>query len=668
MKYLRPALILFVVALLAYGLLILRLGFYWDDLPILWIRYQLGAKALVQYFSTNRPVWGLLYQITTRILPPVPIYWQIFALIWRWLGAVVVFALLQKVWRDDERVNLGAALLFLVYPGFNQHSTAFLFSHFFIVFFFLLFSFYCMVQANETSQRYWVWTITGMIFAALNLWMMEYYYALELARVGIILAMLRSEPFNLRDRFTRALKLWLPYLIVFALAVLSRLFIFNNQIYGMGLTGQLKSAPMETIVALLGTVRLTLRLVFKNAWFNTVDFSEVTFFDSISASYYFVFAIAILIMLAGILLVTRESKQEFRICIKDKAWMLFAGAIATLLAGAPFWLINFTPSLNWPASRFALPFALGVSMVIASLIGSIPWEKFKIALFVALIGLAVGKQYLNAQLYARDWSVQKDLFWQLMWRAPGIKPDTLVLLNEGPLNFYADNSLAAALNWIYAPDNHSDKFDYALFFPKTRLHGELPQLEPNIPIHYDFLAAQFDGNTSQTLVMYYDPPKCLRVFDPEIERLNRSIPETSLMRYAARLSVPDQIVNDPTAKMLPFYGAEPAHDFCYYFERAELARQNKDWKTVAEMGDKALSLDNHPYEPAEQFVFIEGYANMGEWDRAIKLSEKAYEFSPDPVGAMLCQLWEKIGAETSASSAGRSVTLSKVSEKFGCNP
>jgi hypothetical protein len=67
-RYLPHATLLFV-ALLAYGLLIPQLGFYWDDLPISWIAYQLGPAALTKYFSTNRPVWGLLYQITTRILP-----------------------------------------------------------------------------------------------------------------------------------------------------------------------------------------------------------------------------------------------------------------------------------------------------------------------------------------------------------------------------------------------------------------------------------------------------------------------------------------------------------------------------------------------------------------------------------------------------------------------
>ena len=68
-----PPLVLAIVAILAYGLLLPQLGFYWDDLPMSWIRYQLGTEAMARYFSTNRPVWGLLYQLTTRLFPQVPI-------------------------------------------------------------------------------------------------------------------------------------------------------------------------------------------------------------------------------------------------------------------------------------------------------------------------------------------------------------------------------------------------------------------------------------------------------------------------------------------------------------------------------------------------------------------------------------------------------------------
>ena len=166
-KRLHPALILLVVAIIAYGLLIPWLGFYWDDLPMSWIRYELGPEAMTRYFSTNRPVWGLLYQVTTRLLPQVPVYWQMFALLWRWLGAVVVWAIVRELWKDKPYFALSVALFFLLYPGFNQQWGSYLYSHFFIVIFFYLASIYLSLKRK---------TIPALIFSALNLWMMEYFF------------------------------------------------------------------------------------------------------------------------------------------------------------------------------------------------------------------------------------------------------------------------------------------------------------------------------------------------------------------------------------------------------------------------------------------------------------------------------------------------------------
>ena len=52
MKRFLPHAVLLLVAILAYGLLIPQLGFYWDDLPISWIRYELGREALTSYENT----------------------------------------------------------------------------------------------------------------------------------------------------------------------------------------------------------------------------------------------------------------------------------------------------------------------------------------------------------------------------------------------------------------------------------------------------------------------------------------------------------------------------------------------------------------------------------------------------------------------------------------
>lgn len=665
MKYFRPSLILLVVAFLAYGLLMPQLGFYWDDLPITWIRYQMGPAALTDYFSTNRPVWGVLHRLTTSMIPQVPLYWQIFALLWRWLGSVVVFVILAKLLKDQPRSALGVALIFLVYPGFNQHWSAYLYSHFYIVLFFFLTSFLCMLLAMENPKRFWVWTAAGMFFSALNLWMMEYFYVLELARVGVILAALRNEPLTFRKRILRTLKLWAPYLGVFVLAVLSRLFIFNNQIYGMGLTENLKSAPAETLMTLIRTILFTLRLVLKDAWLRMLELPDVAFVDSVLTSYYLVIAIVILLVAAGFLVMPRDASQTMRKSSTDAIWLVGLGALAVFLAGWPFWLVGFEPSLEWPASRFTLAFAFGVSLIFGGTIGLIPWERIRIALLVALVSLAAGKQFLNSRDYQQDWTTQKDLFWQMTWRAPGLKPDTIVLLNEGALDYYADNSLGAALNWIYAPKNHTRHIEYVLFYPKTRLKNVLPRLETGIPIEYDYLTGQFHGNTSQTLAMYYQPPGCLRILDNDIERVNRMIPETSLLRFAAHISSPDLILQEPRARMPEAYAPEPQHDFCYYFEKADLARQFKDWDSVAEFANIALSLD-HPYNPAEQFAFIEGYAHVGEWDRAVEISERANEFSAQLVGPMLCRLWKRIKAET-AESVERGAALDKTRSIIACD-
>ena len=701
MKRVVPPAILLLVAIPAYGLLIPQLGFYWDDIPISWIRYQLGPDALTKYFSTNRPVWGMLYQLTTSVIPYEPLYWQIFALFWRWLGAVTLFAVMQRLWKDKPRFAFSVALLFLVYPGFNQQWASFLYSHFFIVLFFFLYSYYCMLRAMDEPKRFWRWTLLGVFFSALNLWMTEYFYVLELVRVAFILTALRNELLPLRERLTKMFKLWLPYLMLFVLAVLSRLFIFNNQVYGLGLAGQLKSAPLEALITLLRTVQLTLHLVLREAWVQALQLPSATMPNYIIQNFYLVLGVAVALAVVGLLLLSPDrqyvevnrlenvlssmkgddsallpkSEPSWRKSLRglvdrnsDSFWAVGLGLLAVLLAGGPFWLIDFVPSLAWPASRFTLPFMLGAGLIFAGLINLIPWQIVRTVLVALLIGFAAGKQFLWANEYKKDWQTQKEFFWQLSWRAPGIAPDTAIIMNEGALKFYADNSLSPVVNWIYAPNQRGEHINYVLVYPTTRLKSDaLPKLEPDLPIFTDYIAGTFNGNTSQVLAIYFQPPGCLRILDPEIDRVNRTIPEQSLMRFASRLTNFGLITSEPLARMPDVYQPEPAHRFCYYFEQAELARQFNNWDEVVELADAAFEQGDIPADPVERFVFIEGYAHAAEWDRAVELSRQSFEESAKALGAPLCRLWERVEAET-AESVERSEALSEARKSFACNP
>lgn len=658
MRKLHPSLILLITAVLAYGLLIPWLGFYWDDMPMSWIRYELGPAAMTRYFSTNRPVWGLLYQITTRLIPQVPIYWQIFALLWRWLGAVAVWAIVRELWKDKPRFALSVALLFLLYPGFNQQWGSYLYSHFFIVIFFYFYSIYLSLKRK---------TVPALIFSALNLWMMEYFFPLEFARIGFIWVSLR-EPFpNPRERIKPALKLWAPYLILFGLAVFSRLFIFNNQVYGFGLMSQLKSAPIATLLLLIQSTVTSLWIVLVGAW--------VQIFTAIHPAVHGIrtialYAVVTLIAFGIALYFLFQQRDDLR-NRRESFYAVGLGFFLLPFAGAPFWLTGLTISLSHPASRFTLPFAFAVCLILAGLIDLIKLPQVQYVLLAVLIGLAAGSQFLWSTDYLRDWQAQKNLFWQMVWRAPGLKPNTLVLMNE-ELSFYADNSISAPLNWIYAPANHSDQIEYVLFYPTNRLEHSIPALKKDLPIQYDYIAGQFNGNTSQAVAFYYAPPACLRLLEPDIDVNNRFISDDSHMREAAALSNADQILDSAQAIMPAAYAPEPAHGWCYYFEKADLARQFGKWPEVVSLGEKAFKLSDHPNNPVERFVFIEGYAHTGDWDRAVKLSSEAYKVSKEYVGPLLCQLWQRIETETANDPAmdesKRNEAILEAKNMFACNP
>jgi hypothetical protein len=597
-------------------------------------------------------VWGLLYQLTTRLIPQNPVYWQAFALIWRWLGALAVWAIGRELWKDKPRFALSVAFLFLLYPGFNQQWGSYLYSHFFIVIFFYLYSVYLSLRRK---------TIPALIFSALNLWMMEYFFPLEFARIGFIWTSLRDEYPNPRDRIKPSLKLWTPYLILFLLAVLSRLFIFNNQVYGIGLGSQLKTAPLAAVAALAQNFFISIWTVLVAAWIQILKAIDPSVHGTRTIALYVVVSLIVFAIALYYLMIQARDGTEKR----TTYYAIGLGLFLLPFAGAPFWLTGLTISLAHPASRFTLPFMLAVSLIVAGLIEFIP-VRARYFVLATLIGLSAGRQFLWSTDYLRDWQTQKNLFWQMTWRAPSLKPDTLVLMNE-ELSFDADNSLSAPLNWIYAPHSREDQIGYVLFYPTNRLNESLPALQSNLPIRYDYIAGRFNGNTSDAVAFYYAPPSCLRLLDPDIDPDNHFIPLESLMREASALSNQDRIVDSSDAKMPDVYGPEPAHGWCYYFEKADLAQQFGNWDQVVSLGDKALKLDDHPNNPVERFVFIEGYAHGGDWERALKLSKESYQVSKEYVGPLLCKLWKRIETETT-DSLEQNAAVSEAANLFACNP
>ena len=673
---------LLVLCAAAYAPLLTRLGFYWDDFPITWIAATMGGEGLERYFATNRPVWGLLYRITTPLLGSNPLVWQVFGLLTRWATGLALWTLLRLIWpscghSSTSRAQFAAwaAALFVVYPGFSQHFGAFMYSHFYIVLLAFLLSLIFMLLAIRLPdyRRGWYLPLTSfsLLLGLFNLLAMEYFFLLDLLRPLLIWIALSERQMPWRSKLKHTLLNWLPYLVVFAGAMFWRSVLFGFHTYQPALLSRLRANPLAALGELLPVVFADLWKVTAGAWAKAFVYPDA---QAIGARYMSRYWLLTFAGAAASLLfwffyrphvrsnpvkdgtetpISPSNGRSEWIAHHEWAWQpVIVGLAALLIGGGPFWLTDLPIGLVFSTDRFTLAFMIGTSLIAAGLLTLLRFSILKWvvpALLAVSLGFAVGLQFQNAIEYNREWSLQRSMFWQMVWRMPYLKPGTALLTNELPMLRYTDNSLTAPLNWIYETSDDPLKMDYALMYPTLRRAVMQPNLKAGGAFTIDYLAATFYGSTDQLVMLYYTPPGCLRVLDPKIDVLNWTVPGHLRDSLSSTTTAPI-LAEPPEGQPLPqppahVFGAEIAHGWCYYFQKADLARQMGDWQTVADLGDQAFAIGDYPNDPVERFPFIEGYAHTGRFERALELTRESLAVSPDIMQPMLCRLWQRIDSQ-----------------------
>ncbi len=350
--------------------------------------------------------------------------------------------------------------------------------------------------------------------------------------------------------------------------------------------------------------------------------------------------------------------------------MILIGLVSLVFAGQPFWLTGTHLSFVFQNSRYTLPFMLGISLIWTGTLGLIRRPRLLAAGAAAiLIGLAAGSHFVNANEYRRDWTLTKDFFWQLKWRVPAIEENTVIITNVLPIRFSTDNSLTAAVNWIYAdternPAVYRDHSMPYMLYTNTKREDTLGGFQPGQPVFQEYLSAQFTGNTDDAISLVYNAPGCVRVLDPEVDLFNQTIPiidrEAALLNNAARI-----LTDVPYSPLdTELFGAEPAHGWCWYYEQADLSRQKKDWESVARLGDDAFALSDHPNDPMERLPFIEGYAHVSAWDQATEQTRTALSVTP-VMNNPLCALWARIDRET-VGSEEKTTAITAIRQLLDC--
>jgi len=83
-------------------------------------------------------------------------------------------------------------------------------------------------------------------------------------------------------------------------------------------------------------------------------------------------------------------------------------------------------------------------------------KKYRNTVLIALIGASVATQSLNLQYWARFWEIESNLWWQLTWRAPDIRDNTVLMAYlPGEYRFQQGYETWGPANLIYRPGDYT---------------------------------------------------------------------------------------------------------------------------------------------------------------------------------------------------------------------
>ncbi|HEX9028227.1 MAG TPA: hypothetical protein VF823_03555, partial [Anaerolineales bacterium] len=557
------------------------LGFYWDDWPSVWYLHLLGPIGFKDVFAIDRPLLGWIFMVTTSIFRESTVGWQLFGIVARWGSCLALWWALRLLWPHNTREVTYVALLYAIYPGFLQQYISVTYSNTWVILIAFFISLGLMIWAIRRPNLKWPLMAASWLLAAFAMFCSEYYFFLEFLRPVFLWMVLGEQANDLRKRIKQIALRWAPYLVVMAVFLYWRIFMLHTPRGEIQLFGQVAASPLSTILTLIQTILHDMFQASFLAWAGTLNFLNVLHMGwalaIIDGIVILVVAVAAVIFLARLHLEPGALPAESGAPV-TRNWAnqaILIGLLALFLGGWSFWITGLPIRLKFPWDRFNLAMMMGASLLFAGLVERLIKNRLqKVILLGVAVGLAAGMHFQNSNTYRLEWQAQKELFWQLAWRAPQIKPGTTLLTTDLPLKYYSDNSLTAPLNWVYASDNSSRQMSFMLYDIKVRLGNGLNGLGKGQEIDQPYRATDFTGSTSQAVVFYAPPGGCLQVLDPVFDA---GYPlKQKLLSDAIPISDPTDLLGaGGSAARLPghLFGSEPQHGWCYYFEKADLARQ-----------------------------------------------------------------------------------------------
>jgi hypothetical protein len=603
-----------------------ELTYYRDDWYFLYDALVIGPRALVEIALHTRPIRGPLYALYFSLFGLNPLPYHIAMYLTRLLGGIGALWLFNLIWPKNRRANFFMAILFVLFPGFLWWVAGFEFQPYVLSVGLQVFSIVFTLKAisAESATKRLGWTIAAILSGWAYLALVEYAIGMEAFRIICVYLFVRRK--NPSPTFTASIvqtfKTSAPFLLIPIVFLVWYQFLFDNWRKAQDAGTQfsvLLSSPTTLMWRLIETARSFLN-VSLFAW--VIPFYDNFYGNRLRDTILALVLAAIVVMLVYITnryLNNNVKNAEDESNASLYSWqteMLWVGLLGTICGVLPIVLANRVVTFE-RISQYTLPASLTGVIFLCGLIYSVFPKNIRMLVLSGLVAMAVlSHQGLAAQAVNEEETISE--FWeQVNWRAPDIRSGTTLVVTYPDINYLEGNDIVwGPANFIYYPERQK-RMPVEIPLPASRLeqdsilqiiNGNKAFDQTDLVIKYIHTETDYKN---QLIMTQPTQASCVHALDPRWPDL--SVYDQPFIHASYQNSKIENIVTDADFHELPAYvfDSEGPRRWCYYYQKADLARQQGDWNEIVQLDQDAQKLELHPNDQIELMPFLQAYAFLG---------------------------------------------------------
>jgi hypothetical protein len=627
---LLPILSVFFLAAIAYLPYAHQFGYYNDDWYLIYSGVSQGSEVFQDIFAIDRPFRGYFVGWMFDLFGVNATLYSYSAYVLRCLGALGVMWIVYIVWPKERMAGFILALICVVYPGFLDQPNAIDFQSHIWAFSLAIGSIAFSLQAMKGYLAGWqriTWLLLAVVSQLIALLLMEYYIGLEGLRLLLMMVMVRHLGLDERRQQLRKLAgSWLPSLAGLAGFMAWRQLVFENQRGATDISvmlSELMNSPLLEGAWMVVRMLQDLLNVILIAW--AVPLYTLAFNLRLKQV---LPVISLALLAAGVgwaamffqdrwlgknkEAVERASQETSM----EMALVGFLGVAASLL---PVHLGDRQVIFDY-FSRFTLTGSIGAGLILVAFWRSfLAASRLRVWFPITLLGLGVMTHAANSVHHVDRWQVMRNFWWQVSWRVPQIEPGTILMADYAGYGIAEDYFVWGPANLIYETSTIGETAGLPILaatLDKRDLIKVLGQ-EKEINDRRSIISEKDFANL--LILSMANPASCVHALDGDGEVSNL---ERIEMIALAPFSHIDRIQAQESPRIPPaaIFGAEPAHGWCYYYQKAALARQRGNWEEIVRLGSEAHAQDLRPYDWIEWLPFVQAYAYTGYFEEMKELT------------------------------------------------